>query len=114
MATSKGIPTQVRRQAEEIIDRFNHEALGDGEVRYVGRFHGRYLYLDRKDFAEGKPAAICRLEFTGELTNWGFAIYRYSGDCYDPDEWMFPGCDDIDGTIGGALRGGLAAYPPGW
>ena len=113
MAASKRIPSQLRREAEGVIERFNREVLGGGEVRYVARFRGPYLYLDRKDFLGDTWAPICRLEFTGEATDWQFAIYKYSRDIYDPDEWWFPGCDEVDGTIEGALSAGLAAYPPG-
>jgi hypothetical protein len=25
------------------------------------------------------------------MDNWDFAIYRYSTERYDPEEWFFPG-----------------------
>jgi hypothetical protein len=42
---------------------------------------------------------------------WEFAIFKYSDERYDPDEWMFPGGEELDGTIEGAMRAGLKAYP---
>jgi hypothetical protein len=45
------------------------------------------------------------------MDNWGFAIFKYSKEHYDPDEWMFPGVGHVDGTIEGAMRAGLMAYP---
>ena len=45
------------------------------------------------------------------MNNWEFAIYKYSDNGYDPEEWMFPGATLIDGTIVGAMRAGLQAYP---
>jgi hypothetical protein len=42
---------------------------------------------------------------------WEFAFYMHSRHRYDPDEWFFPGTDEVDGTVEGALRAGLAAYP---
>ena len=113
MVVSKSIPSRQRREAESIIERFNREVLGSCEVRYIGRFKGRYLYLDRRDFLGDELAPICRLKFAGEARDWQFAIYKYSRDIYDPDETWFPGYEKFDGTIESALSAGLAAYPPG-
>jgi hypothetical protein len=106
---AKAIPSEVQRQAEEAVDRFNREALAGRGVRYVPRFKGKYLYLDRTRAGPAQP--ICRLKYTGSSEGWEFAIYKYSTDRYDADEWMFPGSEHIDGTIEGAMRAGLAAYP---
>jgi len=40
-----------------------------------------------------------------------FAIYKYSNERYAPDEWFFPGDQHVNGTIEGAMRAGLEAYP---
>jgi hypothetical protein len=32
-------------------------------------------------------------------------------EVYDSKEWFFPGSQDVDGTIEGALRAGREAYP---
>ena len=45
------------------------------------------------------------------MEKWEFAIYKYSDERYDPDEWFFPGGGQVDGTIEGAMRAGLQAYP---
>jgi hypothetical protein len=45
------------------------------------------------------------------MDTWEFAIYKYSDERYDPDEWMFPGAGDVDGTIEGAMKAVLEAYP---
>jgi hypothetical protein len=76
---------------------------------YLTRYRGRFLYLDRLS-PEG-PGPICRLEYTGSMHQWGFAIYKYSDERYDPDEWFFPGEEHVDGTIEGALKAGMEAYP---
>lgn len=31
---------------------------------------------------------------------------------YDPNEWFFPGSGYLDGTVEGAMKAGLEAYPP--
>lgn len=77
---------------------------------YVPRFRGTYLYLDRIG-QDGFPYQICRLKWTGDISNWDFAIYRHSRNFYDPDEWFFPGAEEVDGTVEGAMRAGLKAYP---
>ena len=77
---------------------------------YVPRFQGAFLYLDRINY-RGKPTKICRLKWTGDIDRWEFAIFRYSREFYDPDEWMFPGAGEVDGTVEGAMRAGMEAYP---
>ncbi len=37
-------------------------------------------------------------------------MWCYPGS-YDPDEWFFPGSESVDGTVAGAMKAGLAAYP---
>jgi len=66
------------------------------------------LFLDRND--NGNTGPICRLEYTGKMDQWEFAIYKYSRGDYSPDECFFPGEDHIDGTIQGAMLCGLEAY----
>ncbi len=107
---AKAIPPDVRRQVDEIVERFNHETFRGTDIRYVPRYKGLYLYFDR--YAWGRGGPICRLRYTGKMDRWEFAIFKYSSERYDPDEWMFPGSEHLDGTIEGALRTGLEAYPP--
>jgi hypothetical protein len=114
MTVAKTIPLPQRHAAQAVIERFNREVLGAGEVRYAARFKGPYLYLDRINFSGDKWGPICRLRFTGNATAWEFAIYKYSTASYDPDEMWFPGCDEFNGSIESALSAGLAAYPPEW
>jgi hypothetical protein len=45
------------------------------------------------------------------MDNWEFAIFKWSTETYDSDEWMFPGSGEIDGTVDGAMMAGLQAYP---
>ncbi|OGT29759.1 MAG: hypothetical protein A2W28_09490 [Gammaproteobacteria bacterium RBG_16_51_14] len=107
--STRQIPEEVKKQVEEIVDRFNRSVLRDPNCQYVTRYRGRYLYLNRVDY--GKTGPICRLEYTGSMDEWDFVIYKYSDERYDPDEWMFPGSEYIDGTVEGAMKAGLGAYP---
>ena len=135
MPRKKLIPDEIREQVITIVNRFNEEnALppkadpiqqvfqlfgvsrsAPTETRrrigeYVPRFRGAYLYLDRIGY-NGQPLEICRLKWSGAMDNWDFAIYRHSKNRYDPDEWMFPGSGEVDGTVIGAMRAGNEAYP---
>jgi hypothetical protein len=82
--------------------------LTSSNLLYIARFKGKYLFLDRSD--SGNICPICRLEYTGKIDSWEFAIYKYSCSDYSPDECFFPGEDNLDGTVEGAMKCGLEAY----
>jgi hypothetical protein len=105
----KRIPDQVRDQVRAIVERFNEKEMRGLPSSYTARFQGSYLYLDRNDW--GRLVHICRLKYNGAMDSWDFAIFRYSREAYDPNEWMFPGGGHVDGTVEGAMRAGLKAYP---
>ncbi len=105
----KAIPDDVREKVEEIVDRFNKNTLRSGDCYYEAIFRGKHLYLNRCDY--GKTGPICRLTYNGKMDNWEFAIFKWSTETYDSDEWMFPGSGEIDGTVEGAMMAGLQAYP---
>jgi hypothetical protein len=96
------ISAEVQQQAEDAIATFNREELKSGKLKYIARFKGQYLYLDREDYGQTGP--ICRLTYTGEFEKWEFAIFKFSGEAYDPNEWMFPGDEYVDGTIEGTMN----------
>ena len=89
--------------------RFHASEIRNPNCCYVPRYRGRFLYLDREDYGHRHP--ICRLEYTGNMKDWSFAIYKYSDERYDDDEWFFPGSGHVNGTIEGAMKAGLEAYP---
>ena len=104
------IPPEVKAQVEEIVSNFNYTELSDKPHRWFStRYRGQYLYLDSPKTYRTWP--VCRLTYTGKMDGWEFAIYKYSNERFDPDEWMFPGTEFIDGTVEGAMRAGQAAYP---
>lgn len=108
--SSKRIPSEVKKQVDKIVADFNQKVIKDPDIYYLTRYRGRFVYLERFNYGHSGP--ICRLEYTGEIDNWDFAIFKYSDDRYDPDEWFFPGAGEVDGTVEGAMRAGLEAYPP--
>jgi hypothetical protein len=108
-APKRGIPEEVKTQVEDIVARFHTSEIRNPRCRYIPRYRGKFLYLDREDYGRLHP--ICRLEYTGKMDEWSFAIYKYSDERYDDQEWFFPGAGSVDGTIEGAMRAGLKAYP---
>ena len=108
------ISPEIKAEVQRLIDEFNQENFSEPDYKEFGitgyspRFKGKYLYLDRDDF--GQPSPICRLEWMGKMDNWDFAIYKYSDNVYDPEEWFFPGAEEVDGTVTGAMKAGMKAY----
>lgn len=106
---TKSIPDDIREKVEEIVERFNNKTFRRDDCYYQARFRGKNVYLDRCDY--GRVGQICRLTYTGKMDDWKFAIFKYSTEKYDPGEWMFPGSGEVDGTVEGAMKAGLKAYP---
>ena len=104
----KTIPIDVKREVEKLVDAFNKKKLAKWHRAYYVRFRGRHAYFDRDDGSGPNP--IFRLEYMGKMTNWEFAIYKYSSNCYDPEECWFPGSELVDGTVQGAMKAGMSAY----
>ena len=108
-ATTRGIPDEVKTEVSTIFQHFNTTVIRNPHCLYVPRYRGKFLYLDRQDY--GRLSPICRLEYTGKMEEWSFAIYKYSDERYDEEEWFFPGEEHVDGTLEGAMKAGLEAYP---
>ena len=107
--TTRGIPDEVKTDVAAIVEHFNTVTIRNPQCVYVPRYKGKFLYLDRRDY--GRLSPICRLEYTGHMQKWSFAIYKYSDEQYDEEEWFFPGSEHVDGTLEGAMKAGLEAYP---
>jgi len=118
--SKQSIPLEIQAEVQKLLDEFNrqHFKKADPVMRaffgnkvkpgYSARFKGKYLYLDRNDHI--KPSPICRLTWNRKMDDWGFAIYKYSGNYYDAEEWFFPGRGKVDGTVQGAMLAGMEAY----
>lgn len=105
----KLIPDEIREKVSVIVENFNQQELKGMDCRYVPKFQGRFLYLDR--IVYGKKEPVCRMEYYKEIDTWEFAIFKWSTETYDPDEFMFPGIEFVDGTVEGAMHAGMIAYP---
>ena len=100
------ITEKVKQKVSLAIRQFNKE----NDCQYQERYRGEFLYLDKAD-AYGL-GHVCRLKFNGASNNWSFAIYKYSDEKYDSEEEFFPGEELVNGTLDGAMKAGLLAYPP--
>ena len=109
--TKTAIPKEIQEKAVIIIDNYNQKTFHDyiEDLSYYPEFKGKFLYLKRKEFGQISP--VVRLTYTGDIKNWEFAIFKWSREQYDPDEWFFPGVQHVDGTIEGAMKAGMEAYP---
>lgn len=103
------IPENVKRAAEQAIAEFNVATYKETGHVYLPRFCGLYLYVDLSAYGEVGP--VFRLKYNGGMDNRDFALYKYSREAYDPEEWFFPGAECVDGTIEGALKAVMRAYP---
>ena len=99
------IPENIKQEIAIRIDKFNKKH----RCAYIPRFKKDYLYLDRDD--DVALSQICRLKYKGKADDWDFAIFKYSDERYDEDEFFFPGAEHLDGTVEGAMLAGIKAYP---
>ncbi|MGK0363312.1 MAG: hypothetical protein ACI85O_000357 [Saprospiraceae bacterium] len=135
---SKSITNDVKAEVLEKITAFNEKHKTTFQMTFRGKF--AYLSKTEKGKGKGDVAnsflrilsqkmgipmsempqannaatvetKIGRLKYGGEIDDWDFAVFRYSREIYDADEWMFPGAEHLDGTIEGALRAGIEVYP---
>ena len=134
--STKSISKEVKNKVLEIVDAFNEEH----KTAFQMTFRGRFAYLSktekqkidtsRNNFIQqlmvkmGMPiqqgakqnvptieTKLGRLKYEGQMDNWSFAVFKYSRETYDANEFLFPGASELDGTIEGALRAGLELYP---
>lgn len=109
--TRTKITKEIQQKVNKIIDEFNIETFDDDvdKLAYFAEYKGTFFYLKRKEF--GRISPVAKLTYTGSMKNWDFAIFKWSSEQYDPEEWFFPGAEHLDGTIEGAMKAGLKAYP---
>ncbi len=125
------IPSEIQEQVNQAVENYNKT----NRAHYKVIFKGKYCYLSRMDNRDHEANAmlillkrmgvspeklrsapavetkIGRLEWTGDIGKWSFAVYKYSREAYDADEWMFPGSGLLNGTIEGAMKAGHKIYP---
>ena len=103
------IPKDLIQEINKIVGQFNSKTYKKNEAKFIAEIKGSYLYLNREE--NGNIESVVRLEYSGDMKNWIFAIFRYSTETFDDEDTFFPGDEHIDGTIEGALKAGSMAYP---
>ncbi len=129
---AKSIPKNIKEEVRAIVNQHNQKH----QTHYQISFRSRFAYLSRieakpevdlmsllakamgMDIPRQKTRAthlietkIGRLGFNTNMKDWDFAVYKYSREAYDAEDWMFPGFEEIDGTIEGALSAAPQIYP---
>jgi len=103
------IPKEIQQQVYDEVASFNATHFSGKNIEYQANIKGNFVYLSRRSYSV--ETKICRLKYTGDLTDWEFAIFKYANDNYDPNEMFFPGMGELDGTLKGAMAAGMEAYP---
>jgi hypothetical protein len=114
MAKSKSIkvPEDVQEAVMQRVQVFNKAHKSGFQVAFKGKFC--YLSKIHKTYwglGKAVETKLGRLTWTDDIDSWEFAVFRYSRELYDPNEFMFPGREDLDGTIEGAMQAGFKLYP---
>ncbi len=103
------IPSNVEVQLLDKVNEFNKNNLSKSVYNYTLMMRGRYIYL-LFFLSDNSIEKVGRLTYDGNINEMDFAIYKYSSEKYDQDDFMFPGSNYLDGTIEGAMKAGISAY----
>lgn len=104
------IPEDVKEAVIQRVITFNKARKSGFQVEFKGKF----CYLSKVHttfWGKAVETKLGRLTWTGDIDEWDFDVFKYSRETYDPNEFMFPGREDLDGTIEGAMEAGFKLYP---
>jgi hypothetical protein len=128
MAKVSPISEALKQETIALVEEYNKK----NNTEYAITFKGKFCYLSRIEKKQFVPflginklfnleklaknvqiveTKIGRLEWIPEEKRWEFAVFRYSREIYDPNEFLFPGRKELDGTITGAMNCGQHLYP---
>jgi hypothetical protein len=100
---------EIKLEADAIVARFNVEQLrGQPWAHYVTNYRGAHLWATSTeaglDRSAGSPTPVtCNTGISPSTSTATNTTIRMSG--------FFSGAEEVDGTIEGAMRAGLKAYP---
>jgi hypothetical protein len=129
---SKSIPEEIKEQVLEIVESYNEREKTNFQMTFKGKF--AYLSKIEEDDVSNifmkilsekmgaslgntnkkkriKETKLGRLEYSGKIDDWEFAVFKYSRENYDANESFFPGSSKLNGPIEGALNAGKEIYP---
>lgn len=104
------VPIEIQSAIGARVQAFNRKYLAKSESKYLVQIRGKFIYLMYHN-VDGSFDNVCRLIYSGDVEDMDFAIFKYSSEKYDPDEFSFSGRNHVNGTIEGAMKAGLKAYP---
>ena len=104
------IPPEVQEEVEARVATFNAKQMEKYKEKFVPIFKGKYIYMMTIQPKQKKPWPLFRLTYQGDINDLDFAIFKYSSEQYDPEEFIFPGFEETDGTVEGGMRAGIKAY----
>lgn len=109
---AKTFSPKVKQEVEAAVAEYNGNALKDLKdfYQFAVEFKGKFIYVKLQEGHRLLPAG--RLEYDDTDGSYHFAIFKWSRENYDPNEFDFPGSEHLDGSVNGALKAIHVAYPP--
>lgn len=103
------IAIELQSEIQRRVDIFCQKEIPDCPCRHIADARGKFIYIQRL-FPDNRVQKIGRLTYEGNIDDMKFAIFKFSTEKYHFGEF-FPGMEELNGTMEGAIRAGLEAYP---
>ena len=104
------IPIKVQDIICDMVNDYNKKILSQKTAaRCIANPKGKFIYL-MYIYPNDKIKRVGRLTYNSELKNMEFAIFKYRTETYVTNK-SFRGDEYLNGTIEGALKAVLKAYP---
>jgi hypothetical protein len=88
------VPMEIQSEIGKRVTAFNDKYLSKKGGRYWADARGKFIYLRYGDeFQTSDP--ICRLTYHGDLENMDFAIFKWSTEKYDPNEFCITSTEHL-------------------
>jgi hypothetical protein len=104
------VPIVIQSELGDRANDFCQKKLPGAKYKYCPDARGKFIYLV-KISSNGSFQRLGRLTYEGDSENMEFAIFKFNSGKYDPKERWFPGSQHLNGTIEGALKALIEAYP---
>ncbi len=103
------IPIEIQGDLQNRADIFREDFVPKVSWRFIADARGKFIYI-RRYMSDGSRQNLGRLRYSGDVNQMTFAIYKYKTEKYELKADFF-GASHLDGTLEGALRAILEAYP---
>ena len=110
---AKSTTIKLSEEQKELLSQRVETFNKTNKTNYTVSFKGKFCYISRisQSLFSNIETHIGRLTYSGNIESMKFAVFKYSSETYDANEFFFPGAGKLDGTIEGALRAGFELYP---